>query len=280
MPEETKPNDSGSEETFADAMGIPGIQLSVGNADDSEEGQPDSEELSEEGTPNDEEGEAETEEEGSSEEGTPEISEEEKQRRTIDAQVSKAVAKNDEGLKAMLSLLKDSPEKIAELKESNPEVYERLEKRFPDDIKQPTIETNTVNEIGLADVVKNLLDNQEKTDMKVWAKENKVSDADLLAREDNLKQTAKILVREGLAKDFPSALLKAGPMVFPSTYSSGVDEEGIKKLEVQGAGGSNRVPSPGTSLSDIDKASIVMTGVTEEEYERYQNGPIPLPHEL
>lgn len=201
---------------------------------------------------------------------------EEETNREIDRRVQQGVAKAKDDLSQVTALLANNPEKLQELKESNPDLYERLEIQVPD-LKGSLTPKTENDKSELAAMVTDLLDANDEASMTSWADDRGIGEADYTARKALLKSKAKVLMKEKLVPSWEDALNVAGGIVFPSTKTKIVDNTKLEKLGNQGAKSVNRVPSNDDGVSDIDKASMKITGVSQEEHEQYTSDDIALP---
>ena len=198
----------------------------------------------------------------------------------VNSRVSKATAKNDESMKQMLTLFKNSPEKLDEVQQENPELFQRLEERYPDFMEsikpsEAPAETKEVSE--LTALLSEMMDKNDNEEINSWAKEKGVGQDDLTARFDLLKRRAKVMLTNNLVPDWSAAVEFAGEMVFPSTKSSGVDNGKLEQMGSQGSAAPLRTPAPTDDESQIDREAMAVTGVSKEDYDRYQSGDVEAP---
>lgn len=197
----------------------------------------------------------------------------------IETRVSKATAKNDESLKSMLKLFKGKPEKLKELEENNPELFERIKQREPDFLNSLSPdEPETPDEVEeLSSLLKEMMDKEEKKDAKTWADAHEISDEDYEEREANMLRKARVLLKNSLVPNWDKAVEVAGGITFPHTASSGVSEGKLDDLGNSGTKVNKNIQKTNDDLDETDKESMVITGASEEEFNKYQQEEIGVP---
>lgn len=194
----------------------------------------------------------------------------------IAAAISKGTAKADRQLEQVLGLLKDSPEKIAELQESSPELYEKLERRFPDAFNVTEVPVKE-SKSELVSMLGDLLGAREVQDVESWRDNNNITEADFEPKQAEVVSRAKTLLAEKLVPTWEDAVRFAGEMAFPSSKSKPVNTKKLGKMKGQSVAGSNRVPVVSNDFDDDDKHIMDREGMNESDYKGALKGPIVAP---
>jgi hypothetical protein len=194
----------------------------------------------------------------------------------IAAAISKANEKTSRELDLVAGLLRDNPEKLQELQEKEPKLFEKLQRRIPD-LVIPEKEDETPAKVSkLSEMLKALVKKDEERDFEDWRDMNGIADADFKERKAILEDNARTLYDEGVVKDWNQAIHFAGKIVFPHLDTKPVDNTKLSKLRGQSSTPSKVAPAK-SGMSEEDYAIMKREGMTEDDYKKTQTDEIFAP---
>lgn len=204
--------------------------------------------------------------------GQPDVNKE-----SIQSAISQANEKTMKNLEEVVAML--PVEKLAELEESNPHLFNKLKQRIPEVLENKETYVPSDNKADkLEALLETILEAQEQSQIETWRESNKITKEDYLKRKQEFEETAKTLLELDKISDFDQALRLAGEIHFPHLVSTPVDISKLNKIQGQSVNTSNMAPSlTGGEFSDEDYSIMKRNSMTEDEYKAAMKGEIFAP---
>ena len=190
--------------------------------------------------------------------------------REIDSRVQKGVEQANGTVQKLLDIVSTNPENIEAIKESQPELFEELQKRFPGkfDMKVETQEEKQKSkQVRAAEM---LLELAGKQTIQKWANEKGITPEDLAVREKKMLEDADVL--QAMTKDYAEAIDLAGQMNFPHLKSDGVNTSKVNEVAGQSAKTNHHNPMKADDFDDTDRTVMRQHGLKEADYKEAIDG--------
>lgn len=190
--------------------------------------------------------------------------------REIDSRVSKGVEKANDSVQKLLDIVSMRPENIEAIKESQPELFEELQKRFPGKFDVEVEAPEDARKSKQVRAAEMLLKLAGKQTIDKWAEKHGISPEDLSVRQKDLLADADTL--QVMTGDFESAVEMAGQIHFPHIKSPGMNNQKVTQIAGQTAKTSHHNPMNDDGFDDEDRTVMRQHGLNETDYKEAIGG--------